>query len=134
MSDESGVLHVVATPIGNLEDISRRAVNVLASVALIAAEDTRVTGRLLHHYGIDTPMLPFHDFSSDARLGDLAARLQEVDVALVSDAGMPGISDPAYRLVQAALAAGAVVTPIPGATAAVTALVASGLPTDPHQY
>jgi 16S rRNA (cytidine1402-2'-O)-methyltransferase len=123
-------LYLVGTPIGNLEDITLRALRILREVALIAAEDTRVTGRLLHHYGIETPMVPFHDFSSETRLGDLAARLQEADVALVSDAGMPGISDPAYRLVRAALEAGAAVTPIPGPTAAVAALVASGLPTD----
>ena len=123
-------LYLVGTPIGNLEDITLRALRVLGEVALIAAEDTRVTGRLLHHYGIATPMVPFHDFSNDARLADLALRLQEADVALVSDAGMPGISDPAYRLVRAALDAGATVTPIPGPTAAIAALVASGLPTD----
>ncbi len=125
-----GTLYIVGTPIGNLEDITLRALRVLREVALIAAEDTRTTGRLLHHYGIETPLLSYHDFSDEARLAELIDRLQGADVALVSDAGMPGLSDPGYRLVQAAHEAGIAVSPIPGPAAAITALVSSGLPTD----
>ena len=123
-------LYLVGTPIGNLEDITLRALRVLREVSLIAAEDTRHTARLLRHYDITTPMLSYHEYSSAQRLAGLVARLREEDVALVSDAGMPGLSDPGYRLVRAALDAGISVIPIPGASAATTALIASGLPTD----
>jgi 16S rRNA (cytidine1402-2'-O)-methyltransferase len=125
-----GTLYIVGTPIGNLEDITLRALRVLREVTLIAAEDTRTTGRLLQHHSIDTPLLSYHDFSNEARLAELINRLQSADVALVSDAGMPGLSDPGYRLVQAAHEAGIAVSPIPGPSAAITALVSSGLPTD----
>lgn len=127
-------LYIVATPIGNLEDISQRALRVLRDAALIAAEDTRVTRRLLSHYAIATPLATYTDAydrqkaSRQSRvLDDLAAGR---DVALVSDAGTPGLSDPGYELVQAALAAGHQVQPIPGPSAITAALAASGLPAD----
>ena len=123
-------LYLVGTPIGNLEDITLRALRVLREVRLIAAEDTRHTGRLLQHYDITTPMLSYHEYSTPQRLAQLVARLQQEDVALVSDAGMPGLSDPGYRLVRAALDAHIPVLPIPGPSAVTTALVVSGLPTD----
>ncbi|MDX1615438.1 MAG: 16S rRNA (cytidine(1402)-2'-O)-methyltransferase [Candidatus Promineifilaceae bacterium] len=123
-------LFLVGTPIGNLEDITLRAVRVLGEVSLIAAEDTRTSGRLLQHYNIDTPLVSYHDFSGPERIAALLARLAQGDVALISDAGMPGLSDPGYRLVRAAVEAGADVVPIPGPSAAVTALISSGLPSD----
>lgn len=123
-------LYIVGTPIGNMEDITLRALRTLREVSVVAAEDTRTTGRLLQHHGIDTPLISFHDFSDESRLVELVERLQAADVALVSDAGMPGLSDPGYRLIQAALDAGVTVSPIPGPTAAVSALVSSGLPSD----
>ncbi len=127
---ESG-LYVVATPIGNLGDISQRALEVLRGVALIAAEDTRHSLRLLRHFAIDTPILSYHDHS-DARaierIGDCLAAGQSV--ALVSDAGTPLISDPGYRLVREMQDRGYSVTPVPGACAAIAALSVSGLPTD----
>jgi 16S rRNA (cytidine1402-2'-O)-methyltransferase len=123
-------LYLVGTPIGNLEDISLRALRILREVSLIAAEDTRTTGRLLHHYQIETPLVSFHDYSGPPRIARLIARLDNGDIALVSDAGMPGLSDPGYELVRAAIAAGAMVSPIPGPAAAIAALVSSGLPTD----
>jgi len=125
-----GTLFLVGTPIGNLEDITLRALRVLREVSLIAAEDTRTTGRLLQHYEIDTPLISFHEYSDERRVADLVQRLAQGDVALVSDAGMPGLSDPGYRLVQAALEEGVTVSPIPGPSAVVTALVSSGLPSD----
>lgn len=124
------MLYLVATPIGNLEDMTFRAVRLLREVSLIAAEDTRTTGKLLKHYAIETPMISYHDHSQQGKLDILLEKLALGDVALVSDAGTPGLSDPGYRLVEAALAAGHQVVPIPGATAAISALVASGLPTD----
>ena len=123
-------LYLVGTPIGNLEDITLRALRVLRQVTLIAAEDTRTTGRLLKHYDIDTPLISFHEYSDEERVAELVQRLAQGDVALVSDAGMPGLSDPGYRLVHAALDAGVTVSPIPGPSAVVTALVSSGLPSD----
>jgi 16S rRNA (cytidine1402-2'-O)-methyltransferase len=123
-------LYLVATPIGNLEDITLRALRVLREVSLIAAEDTRHTGRLLHHFGIETAQVSYHDFSAPERLAQVLDRLAVGDVALVSDAGVPGVSDPGFRLVQGAIAGGHVVTAVPGANAAITALVVSGLPTD----
>ncbi len=124
------MLYLVATPIGNLEDMTFRAVRVLKEASLIAAEDTRHTRKLLQHYQIDTPLISYHDHSSTQRIDNLLDRLAVGDVALVSDAGMPGLSDPGYRLVKAAVEAGIPISPIPGATAAVSALVTSGLPTD----
>ncbi len=127
-----GTLYVVATPIGNLEDITLRALRILREVPLVAAEDTRVTRTLLRAHEIHTPMLSFHEFTSPARRGRLVDRLGEGDVALVTDAGMPGVSDPGFPLVRDALAAGHEVVPIPGPSAVLAALVSSGLPT--HQF
>ena len=127
-------LFLVGTPIGNLEDISLRALRLLREVHLVAAEDTRVTGRLLRHHEIATPMVSYHDFSGQGRIEELIERAKAGDIALVSDAGMPGLSDPGYRLVKAAIKAGYQVTPIPGPSAAVTALVSSGLPTDKYLF
>lgn len=124
------VLYLVGTPIGNLEDITLRALRILKEVALIAAEDTRTTAHLLHHYGIKTPLTSYHEYTKPERIEQLAEQLTREDVALVSDAGMPGLSDPGYRLIQAALERGIKVVPIPGPSAAVSALVSSGLPTD----
>lgn len=126
-----GVLFVVATPIGNLEDITLRAIRVLREVDVIAAEDTRHTARLLHHFGIRTPTTSFHEHNEAARAGALVTRLLAgARVALVSDAGTPGVSDPGFRLVRAAVEAGVRVEAVPGASAAVAALACSGLPTD----
>ena len=126
-----GILYLVATPIGNLADITYRAVETLKSVAAIACEDTRQTRKLLDHYGITRPLVSYHEYNEDARTGDLLERLLAgEDVALVSDAGTPLISDPGYRIVNAAAAAGIKVVPIPGASAVLSALSASGLPTD----
>ena len=124
-----GTLYVVATPIGNLEDITLRALRVLKEVPLVAAEDTRVTRTLFRAHAINTPLVSFHEFTSPARRGRLLERLAEGDLALVTDAGMPGISDPGYPLIRDALAAGHAVIPVPGASSVVAALVASGLPT-----
>lgn len=124
------VLYLVGTPIGNLEDITLRALRTLQEVALIAAEDTRTTGRLLQHYNIKTPLTSYHEYTKPERIEQLAEQLTREDVALVSDAGMPGLSDPGYRLVQAAIEKGIKVVPIPGPTAAVSTLISSGLPTD----
>ncbi len=123
-------LYLVATPIGNLEDISFRALRVLKEVGLIAAEDTRTTGRLLKRYGVETPLVSYHEYSGPDRTALLIEALQQKDVALVSEAGMPGLSDPGYRLVKAAIDAGVRIIPIPGPSAPITALVSSGLPTD----
>lgn len=123
-------LYLVGTPIGNLEDISLRALRVLREVGMVAAEDTRKTGRLLKHYEIEARLISYHEHNEVTRIDEILAHLSERDVALVSDAGMPGLSDPGYRLVQAAVAAGINVVPIPGPAAAVAALVSSGLPTD----
>lgn len=126
-----GTLYVVATPIGNLEDMTFRGVRILQTVDLIAAEDTRHTGKLLQHFQIKTPQLSYHEHNREQRLPELLTKLAEgQDIALVSDAGMPGISDPGSDLVKACIEAGIPVVPIPGATAAVTALVAAGLPTE----
>ena len=128
----SGTLFVVATPIGNLEDITLRALRVLREVDLIAAEDTRRTARLLTHYAIPTPSISFHEHNTRSRLSQLLARLEgQGTVALVTDAGMPGVSDPGVELVRAALASGIVVDVIPGPTAPLTAAVASGFPLEP---
>ena len=126
-----GTLFLVATPIGNLEDISARALRVLAEVPLIAAEDTRHTGKLLRHFGITTPLLSYHAHNERARRDHLLAALATGDVALVSDAGSPGISDPGADLVAAAAAAGFQVTAVPGPSALVAAVSTSGLVSGP---
>jgi 16S rRNA (cytidine1402-2'-O)-methyltransferase len=127
-------LYVVATPIGNLEDISLRALRVLREVKLIAAEDTRKTGRLLKAYGINTPMTSYYEHNKQNKLGYILQHLEEGDVALVSEAGMPGISDPGYELINAAGRRGISVIPIPGPSAIIAALAVSGLPTDRFTY
>jgi len=129
-----GRLFVVATPIGNLEDLTHRAARVLRMVPLIAAEDTRTTGKLLAHYQIDTPLISFHDHSRSRQIEILIDKLRQGDLALVSDAGTPGINDPGYSLIQAALAEDLPVIPIPGPSAPVAALSVSGLPTDSFLY
>lgn len=128
-ASKSGELFIVATPIGNLEDISLRALRTLREVDLIAAEDTRVTQKLLNHYGISTPTTSYHQHSGGAKARYIAdLLLQGQKIALVSDAGMPGISDPGHELIRMAIERGVKVTPVPGPIAAVTALAASGLP------
>jgi 16S rRNA (cytidine1402-2'-O)-methyltransferase len=129
-----GKLYLVATPIGNLEDISARALRILRESACIAAEDTRTTGKLLSHYGIHTPMIAYHEHNKLVRIDAMLDRLSAGDVALVSDAGTPGLNDPGYELTRAALAAGFEVCPIPGPCAPVAALTGSGLPTDSFIY
>ena len=127
----SGILYIVATPIGNLEDISYRAVRILNEVDLVACEDTRHTRKLLDHFGIGKPVVSYHEHNEQARSDELLASLQEgKNVALVSDAGTPLIADPGYRLVAKARDAGIRVVPLPGPSAVVAALSASGLPTD----
>ena len=121
-------LYVVATPIGNLEDVTLRALRVLREVKLIAAEDTRTTRKLLNHYGIKTPLISYHDQNRKVKIPLLTEALETKDVALVSEAGMPGISDPGYELVCAAIGAGVQVIPIPGPSAVTAALAVSGLP------
>ncbi|HMS20278.1 16S rRNA (cytidine(1402)-2'-O)-methyltransferase [uncultured Sphingorhabdus sp.] len=123
-------LYIVATPIGNLADLSQRAVEMLRAADLIAVEDSRVTGKLLHHLGLKKRMRPYHDHSSEADREALLAAAREGVVVLVSDAGTPLISDPGYKLVRAAREAGIPVSTAPGASAVVTALSISGLPTD----
>lgn len=130
-SKVSGVLYIVPTPIGNLADMVPRAVEVLQTVDVIAAEDTRHSGKLMQHFRIGTPMVAYHDYSDEQRGRELLERLQRGErVALISDAGTPLISDPGYRLVAQAREAGVPVVPIPGACAAIAALSASGLPSD----
>ena len=121
-------LYIVATPIGNLEDITLRALRVLREVGLIAAEDTRVTRKLLTRHGISTRLTSFHEHTTQSKLDSLVATLEERDVALVSDAGMPGISDPGQALVRAAATAGIPVVLVPGPSALSTAIAVSGLP------
>lgn len=127
-----GTLYLVATPIGNLEDITLRALRILSEVGLIAAEDTRTTRKLLTRHGIKARLASYHQFSGEGRTRALLNVLQDDDVALVSEAGMPTISDPGYPLVRTALDHGFPVTAIPGPSAVVTALAVSGLPT--HQF
>lgn len=127
-------LFLVATPIGNLEDITARAVRVLGEVTLIAAEDTRQTLKLLNHLKIQQRVTSYYEHNKLEKLEDVLAALSQGDVALVSDAGTPGLNDPGYELVRAVLAAGHQVSPIPGPSAPVAALVASGLPTDRFLY
>jgi 16S rRNA (cytidine1402-2'-O)-methyltransferase len=131
----AGTLYVVATPIGNLEDITYRAVRILKEADLIACEDTRQTRKLLDHYGIQKPTISYHEHNEAERTEELAARLRDgAAIALVSDAGVPLVSDPGYRLVRAAVEAGIAVVPLPGASAALAALAAAGLPTDAFHF
>ncbi|MFO8140441.1 MAG: 16S rRNA (cytidine(1402)-2'-O)-methyltransferase, partial [Marinobacter sp.] len=129
--DEGGLLYVVATPIGNLDDLSERALKILSKVDLVAAEDTRHTGRLLQHLGLSKQMMALHDHNERGRVAKILEVLAEGrQVALVSDAGTPLISDPGYIVVREVRAAGFRVSPIPGACALVAALSVAGLPTD----
>ncbi len=125
----SGALYIVSTPIGNLSDISFRAIHILKSVDLIAAEDTRVTSRLLNHYNISSKTIPYHSYNQKSQTPKLINKLKNGEtIALVSDAGTPGISDPAYHLVTACAIENIRIIPIPGASALLAALVVSGLP------
>ena len=125
-----GTLYLVATPIGNLEDITLRALRILRQVSLIAAEDTRQTRKLLERHQIHRPLVSYQEHNKESRAPEILEALQEGDVALVSDAGTPGLSDPGYELVRAATELGFPVSPIPGPSAPIAALVASGLPTN----
>ena len=130
-NSQSGILYLVGTPIGNLEDITLRAIRILQEVNAIAAEDTRRTGKLLQHLHINTPQLSYNEHNHNFRIQDLVSRLQQGEkIALVTDAGMPSISDPGYQLVCDAIASGIRIVPIPGGTAVISALAVSGLPTD----
>jgi len=129
-----GTLYLVATPIGNLEDMSPRAVRMLREARLIAAEDTRHTRQLLTHFNLHAPLTSYFEHNKLTKLDAILSALAEGDVALVSDAGTPGINDPGYELVKAALGAGYSVSPVPGPSAPVAALAASGLPTDAFLY
>lgn len=123
-------LYIVGTPIGNLEDITLRALRVLRDVSLIAAENTRKAGVLLRHYQITTPVTSYYEGNERRRISEILEVLERGDVALISEAGMPGISDPGYPLIEAAIRHGVPVVPVPGASAHTAALVVSGLPTD----
>jgi 16S rRNA (cytidine1402-2'-O)-methyltransferase len=129
-----GTLYLVATPIGNLEDISARALRVLGEVGLIAAEDTRHTRKLLSHFGLSTPLTSYYEHNKLSKLGQILSALEQGDVALVSDAGTPALNDPGVELVQAALEAGHAASPVPGPSAPIAALVVSGLPTERFLY
>lgn len=129
-----GTLYLVATPIGNLEDMSLRAVRVLREAGLVAAEDTRHTGKLLKHFDIHTPLTSYFEHNKFQKLDYILSRLADGDVAVVSDAGTPAINDPGYELVKEALAAGFDVRPVPGPSAPLAALTVSGLPTDSFLY
>ena len=129
-----GTLHLVATPIGNLEDMSPRAVRILKESILIAAEDTRHTGKLLKHFEIETPLTSYFEHNKLNKLDFILEKLSAGDVALVSDAGTPAINDPGFELVRAALASGYDVRPVPGPSAPISALAVSGLPTDSVLY
>lgn len=131
MDIKPGTLYIVGTPIGNLEDMTFRAVKVLQTVDIIAAEDTRHTGRLLQHFQVTTPQVSYHEHNRSSRIPELLEQLSNGKaIALVTDAGIPGISDPGYELVKVCIEAEIPVVPIPGANAAITALSAAGLPTD----
>ncbi len=129
-----GTLYLVATPIGNLEDISARALRILGEVQLIAAEDTRVTRKLLSHFDIHTRLVSYFEHNKLTMLDSILAALDAGDVALVSDAGTPALNDPGYELVRAALDAGHRVSPVPGPASPIAALIASGLPADSFLY
>lgn len=130
-NDPRGTLYLVATPIGNLADITHRALDVLRNVSLIACEDTRHTRKLLQHYGLSTKTISYHEHNEQQRARELVELLQNGnDVAVVSDAGTPSISDPGYRLVRAAIDNDVPVVPVPGPSALISALIAAGLPTD----
>lgn len=127
----AGTLYLVATPIGNLADITHRALQVLKDVDLIACEDTRHTHKLLQHYGIETKTISYHEHNEQQRAAELIDRLKQgSDIAVVSDAGTPSISDPGFRLVRAAIESDVAVVPVPGPSALISALIAAGLPTD----
>lgn len=131
MESKKGKLYIVSTPIGNLEDTTLRAIRILKDAGIIAAEDTRHTKHLLNHYQISTALTSYHDFNKEEKAEILIARMKEgTDVALVSDAGTPGISDPGYLLIRRSIEEGINTVPIPGPTASITALSISGLPTD----
>jgi len=131
----AGTLYLVGTPIGNLEDITLRALRTLKEVELIACEDTRQTAKLLNHYGIEKPTISYHEHNELTRAAELVVHLEDGDnIALVTDAGTPGVSDPGYRLVALAVRHHIRVVPIPGASAFLSALVASGLPTDSFRF
>jgi 16S rRNA (cytidine1402-2'-O)-methyltransferase len=131
----TGTLYLIATPIGNLEDITLRARRILGEVDLIACEDTRQSRKLLDFLGVSKPMISYHEHNEAARAAELVERMEGgAQVALISDAGTPLVSDPGYRLVHAAIAAGIAVVPLPGANAALTGLAASGLPTDSFRF
>ena len=126
-----GTLYLVATPIGNLADITHRALQVLSNVDLIACEDTRHTHKLLNHYGINTKTISYHEHNEQQRAAELIDRLKQgTNIAVVSDAGTPSISDPGFRLVRAAIENDIPIIPVPGPSALITALIAAGLPTD----
>lgn len=128
---QPGTLYVVSTPIGNLDDITLRAIHVLGNVDLVAAEDTRKTKFLLDHFSLSKPLVSYHSHNERRRVSELLQKLDAgMSVALVTDAGTPGISDPAYLVVRASIDRGIPVIPVPGPSAAVTALIVSGLPTD----
>src|SRR5687768_4044420 len=129
-----GILYLVATPIGNLEDMSPRAIRILREAKLIAAEDTRHTGKLLKHFEIETPITSYFEHNKLDKLDFILDKLSTGDVALVSDAGTPAINDPGYELVRAALASNYDVRPVPGPSAPIAALTVSGLPTDSFLY
>ena len=135
LQPKKGVLYVVGTPIGNLEDITYRALRILREAGLIACEDTRHTRKLLDHYGIEGKLVSYHEHNEAERAEELVDRLQEgVSVAQVSDAGMPGISDPGYRVIKLAIEQGIAVVPVPGPSALIAALAASGLATDAFEF
>jgi 16S rRNA (cytidine1402-2'-O)-methyltransferase len=135
MSETKGTLYLVATPIGNLEDVTRRALRVLAEADLVACEDTRRTRQLLEHFAIRARTISYHEHNERERAEELARKIEEgADVALASDAGTPGINDPGYRLVRACVERGLRVVPVPGPAAFVAALTASGLPTDEFYF
>ena len=127
-------LYIIATPIGNLEDISLRALRLLGQVKLIAAEDTRTTRHLLNAYNLKTKVTSYYEHNKISKLDYILGRLKEGDVALVSEAGMPGLSDTGYELISAAIEQGIPVVPVPGASAPIAALVSSGLPADQFLY
>jgi 16S rRNA (cytidine1402-2'-O)-methyltransferase len=135
MSQTGGTLYLVATPIGNLEDVTRRALRVLSEADVVACEDTRRTRALLEHFGIRARTVSYHEHNEQARAEELARMIEEGSaVALVSDAGTPGVNDPGYRLVRACAERGLLVVPVPGPTAFVAAVTASGLPTDEFYF